>query len=101
MAAAEDGSDSLSSKRYIELAREWSLPSAARVVQVFGSWTAAATAAGLRPNPPGRGSYTRRFTYEEALAAVRACAAELGHPPSDKQYDEWQKRARPYPRRGY
>jgi hypothetical protein len=101
MAAAEEGVESLSLNRYRQLAQEWGLPSAARVIQVFGRWRVATEAAGLRPNPPGRGSYKRKFTYEEALAAVRACAAELGHPPSDKQYDEWQKKARPYPRRGY
>jgi hypothetical protein len=97
MAAAEDGAETMSLKRYQELAREWGLPSGARVTQVFGSWRAACRAAGLRPNPPGRGNYRRGFTYEDALAALRDCAAELGHVPSDKQYDEWQKKARPAP----
>jgi hypothetical protein len=101
MAAAEDGTESLSLKRYQELAREWGLPSGARVTQVFGSWRAACRAAGLRPNPPGRGNYRRGFTYEDALAALRDCAAELGHVPSDRQYDEWQRRARPANVRGY
>jgi hypothetical protein len=101
LAAAENDSESLSSNRYIELAREWGLPSLARVIQVFGNWTEAAKAAGLRPNPPGRGNYERRFTYEDVLDAVRACAAEIGHPPSEKQYDEWQRRSRPEARKGY
>jgi hypothetical protein len=96
MAAAEDGAESMSLKRYRELAAEWGLPSGARVIQVFGSWRAATDAAGLRPNA-GRPAYERQFTYEGALAAVRACAAELGHPPSVRQYDEWQRSARPAP----
>jgi hypothetical protein len=52
MAAAEDGTESLSLKRYQELAREWGLPSGARVTQVFGSWRAA-KGGGAAPEPAG------------------------------------------------
>lgn len=77
-------------------------PSSEWLVQRFGSWKRACWAAwsllpdGRKPLggtpysrlPPGRRS-PRRYTVEECIASIRACATALGRWPSSGDYHRW------------
>jgi hypothetical protein len=82
----------ISSKAY-ERARARSarpMPSMPLIAWRFGSWMAAAEAAGLRSCRTKRRSDT---LYEAgAWLAVEECTAALGHLPTMREYDEWARR---------
>lgn len=83
-----------------ELGPALGYPSSSRITQVFGRWSDAMTAAGLAPNDGPPHGHARRFTVDDCLAAVRACAEETGSIPTSKDYDEWQKSKRPVVAKG-
>jgi len=71
---------------YTQWAREHrGAPSAADLVQRYGTWVALATqVAGISP--------WRRMSDEDALAWVRRCARALDRPPSLAEYARWASR---------
>lgn len=61
------------------------------LIRIFGSWNAALRAAGaersriqLRSRPRAR-----RFSRDDAVAALRAAHADLGEPLGQTRYDDW------------
>jgi hypothetical protein len=54
-----------------------------------GSWSGIARAVGV-PLPRSR-RLRREFTRDELAGAWHACAADLGHPPSQPEYDRWRE----------
>lgn len=55
----------------------------------FGSWLAALKEAKLPANPHSGPS--KEYTEEDAVSAVVECWRQLGHPPTVKAYDAWQR----------
>lgn len=82
-------------------------PSAAVLVKRYGSWRRACCAAwGLLPDGrkamgsmaalqciPGR-PRPRRYSIDECVWSVRACAASIGRIPSSRDYHNWQASVR-------
>lgn len=73
---------------YDRVARDLSGPSSARIVQRFGSWNAACSAAGL-PTNPGRGAPGRRWPREVVVSAVADYLATDGARGSYADYGRW------------
>lgn len=85
-AAAEHG-DPLSVGRYDAGDHE---PSSARIIQRFGSWSAACTAAGLQTRAASR-QYARVFDEAAVVAAVARYLGEEGSTGSYAGYARWAK----------
>lgn len=68
-------------------------PSAARIVQLYGNWSAACHRAGVEPTQPRRESYQSKWTDDDMLGFVRdylrspECRGTFGG------YDPWRRRA--------
>jgi uncharacterized protein (DUF433 family) len=65
-----------------------------RIVQVYGTWTAACAAAGVEAASAGRATYTRRWTSDEAIWHVRRY---LGTPAATGSYDDYDTWSRTDP----
>ena len=65
-------------------------PSSARIIQRFGSWSAACSAAGLSARSASR-TYTRAFDETTVAAAVARYLAEPGCTGSYADYAAWAK----------
>jgi hypothetical protein len=87
-AAAARSGDPLSVAQYDAGRHE---PSSARIIQRFGSWSAACAAAGLSARSASR-TYTRTFDAVTVAAAVARHLAEPGCTGSYAGYAEWAKR---------
>ena len=82
----------LSHQSYTTLVREGRVkgPSVARIVQLFGSWTAACAEVGVTSGEPLRKNYERRWTADEVLAHVMAFLREPDYKGASHQYDTWR-----------
>ena len=82
----------LSHQSYTTLVREGRVkgPSVARIVQLFGSWTAACAEVGVTSGEPLRKNYERRWTADEVLAHVMAFLREPDYKGASHQYDAWR-----------
>jgi hypothetical protein len=67
-------------------------PSAPRIVQVFGRWSLALQAAGLKPNYGTQPGHSQHFTLEQCYEAVFLCAEDIGRPPAYEEYEAWQRK---------
>jgi predicted transcriptional regulator len=76
-----------STNDYSKLAAQSTLPSVPTIMNRFGSWSQAVSAAGLRPNASLRTSYTRKWTDAAVLHALKALVRELGEFPSVGRYE--------------
>ncbi|MGI8596290.1 MAG: homing endonuclease associated repeat-containing protein [Thermoleophilaceae bacterium] len=76
----------LSSAEYGRIARTRGLPSLQTLTNRLGSWNEALAAAGSAP-PAAHRSYTRRWTEESCLDAVRRVAVEEGRLPTVQRYE--------------
>ena len=88
--AAADVGTPISAERYEHVWRDYDGVSSARLVQRFGSWNAACTAAGL-PTNPGRTAYRRSWTADQLVAAVADYLRSDGASGSYAGYDEWSR----------
>lgn len=71
-AHADLGGEHLSAAAYTRWRRDRDdVVSTSRVVQVFGTWSAAVRAAGLRAGSNRRGAYSRRFSQDDIDALAR------------------------------
>lgn len=82
----------LSHQSYTTLVREGRVkgPSVARIVQLFGSWTAACAEVGVTSGEPLRKNYERRWTAAEVLAHVTRYLREPDYKGASHQYDTWR-----------
>lgn len=82
----------LSHQSYTTLVREGRVkgPSVARIVQLFGSWTAACAEVGVTSGEPLRKNYERRWTADEVLAHVITFLREPDYKGASHQYDTWR-----------
>lgn len=92
LAAASLLAGPLSHQAYTTLVREGRVrgPSVARIVQLFGSWTAACAEVGVASGEPLRKNYERRWTREEILDHVERFLAEPAHRGASHQFDAWR-----------
>lgn len=82
----------LSHQSYTTLVREGRVkgPSVARIVQLFGSWTAACAEVGVTSGEPLRKNYERRWTADDVLAHVTRFLREPDYKGASHQYDTWR-----------
>ncbi len=82
----------LSHQSYTTLVREGRVkgPSVARIVQLFGSWTAACAEVGVTSGEPLRKNYERRWSADEVLAHVMKFLREPDYKGASHQYDTWR-----------
>lgn len=82
----------LSHQSYTTLVREGRVkgPSVARIVQLFGSWTAACAEVGVASGEPLRKNYERRWTADEVLGHVMTFLREPDYKGASHQYDTWR-----------
>lgn len=82
----------LSHQSYTTLVREGRVkgPSVARIVQLFGSWTAACAEVGVTSGEPLRKNYERRWTADDVLGHVQAFLREPSYKGASHQYDAWR-----------
>lgn len=82
----------LSHQSYTTLVREGRVkgPSVARIVQLFGSWTAACAEVGVTSGEPLRKNYERRWTSDEVLVHVTRFLREPDYKGASHQYDTWR-----------
>lgn len=88
-AAAAESGDPLSVARYDAGAYE---PSSSRIIQRFGSWSAACAAAGLRARGASR-RYVSSWDADEVAAAVSRYLSSPGASGSYAGYERWAKTA--------
>ena len=88
--AAADVGTPISAERYEHVWRDYGGVSSARLIQRFGSWNAACTAAGL-PTNAGRAAYRRSWTPEQLVASVADYLRSEGATGSYAGYDEWAR----------
>jgi len=88
--AAADVGAPISAERYEHVWRDYDGVSSARLIQRFGSWNAACTAAGL-PTNAGRTAYRRGWSQEQLVAAVADYLRSDGASGSYAGYDEWAR----------
>jgi len=65
-------------------------PSDVRIIQVFGSWTAACKLAGVPSPPAARAEYTRRWTDEELVGFV-ATFLLVSNSSAIDTFDSWSR----------
>lgn len=65
-------------------------PSVARIVQLFGSWTAACNAVGVSSGEPLRNNYERTWTKEDLLGFVERFLRETTYRGASHQFDVWR-----------
>lgn len=87
--AAQQHGEPLSVARYDSAGCE---PSSSRIIQRFGSWNAACTAAGLSTTASAR-RYSRTWNAESATAAVARYLASPGATGSYAGYARWARTA--------
>lgn len=82
----------LSHQSYTTLVREGRVkgPSVARIVQLFGSWTAACAEVGVASGEPLRKNYERRWTREEILDHVERFLSDPAYRGASHQFDSWR-----------
>ena len=82
----------LSHQSYTTLVREGRVkgPSVARIVQLFGSWTAACAEVGVASGEPLRKNYERRWTADEVLGHVMTFLREPDYKGASHQFDTWR-----------
>ena len=81
-ACAEDVGESPSLQRYADW-RDETHPSRATAKRHFGTWNGAKRAAGL--DIP-----THRWSEDDIITSLQACADDLGESPTIRQYSEWR-----------
>lgn len=74
-------------------AGEFRGPSAARISQMYGNWSAACRQAGVEPPPPRRRSYQSRWTGADLLGFVRDYLRAPGCRGTFDGYDLWRREA--------
>ena len=65
-------------------------PSVARIVQLFGSWTAACTSVGVASGEALRRNYERTWTAEDLLAFVERYLRDPVYRGASHQFDVWR-----------
>ena len=65
-------------------------PSVARIVQLFGSWTAACNAVGVSSGEPLRNNYERTWTKDDLLVFVERFLREPTYRGASHQFDVWR-----------
>ena len=82
----------LSHQAYTTLVREGRVkgPSVARIVQLFGSWTAACSDVGVTSGEPLRKNYERSWTSDDLLGFVERFLREPEYRGASHQYDKWR-----------
>jgi hypothetical protein len=82
----------LSHQAYTTLIREGRVkgPSVARIVQLFGSWTAACNEVGVTSGEPLRSNYERTWTAEDLLTYVARFLMVPGYRGASHQFDIWR-----------
>jgi hypothetical protein len=66
------------------------MPSRPTMIWRFGSWRNVVAAAGLRVVAENRPKvYRNRISEDGLLMALEDCAAELGHWPAAREYEQW------------
>lgn len=65
-------------------------PSVARIVQLFGSWTAACHAVGVSSGEPLRNNYERTWTKEDLLNFVERFLRDSTYRGASHQFDVWR-----------
>lgn len=82
----------LSHQAYTTLVREGRVkgPSVARIVQLFGSWTAACTEVGVTSGEPLRSNYERTWTSDDLLSHVERFLMDPGYRGASHQFDVWR-----------
>jgi hypothetical protein len=74
------------------------IPTAGAIIKRFGSWEAALSAAGLHVPELSRVNVRRhvgkrrvyRYPTERIIECLRACARDLGYPPTVRDYNAWR-----------
>jgi DNA-binding CsgD family transcriptional regulator len=74
-------------------------PSSVRVIQVFGSWSAACELAGVPSPPPNRATYTRRWTDDDLISHL-ADFLTCGASSSYDKFDVWARQSQDRPSAG-
>lgn len=82
----------LSHQSYTTLVRQGRVkgPSVARIVQLFGSWTAACAEVGVASGEPLRKNYERRWTRDEILDHVERFLSDPTYRGASHQFDTWR-----------
>jgi len=82
----------LSHQNYTALLREGRVkgPSVARIVQLFGSWTAACTEVGVTSGEPLRTNYERTWTEDDLLNYVERFLRDTTFRGASHQFDQWR-----------
>lgn len=82
----------LSHQAYTTLVRQGRVkgPSVARIVQLFGSWTAACAEVGVASGEPLRKNYERRWTRDEILDHVERFLGDPTYRGASHQFDTWR-----------
>lgn len=92
MQAASLITSPVSHQAYTTLVREGRIkgPSVARIVQLFGSWTAACAEVGVSSGEPLRKNYQRNWTNEDLIGYIQRFLAEPRYRGASHQYDKWR-----------
>lgn len=82
----------LSHQSYTTLVRQGRVkgPSVARIVQLFGSWTAACNEVGVTSGEPLRKNYERRWTADDVLGHVQKFLRTPDYKGASHQFDTWR-----------
>ena len=82
----------LSHQNYTSLLREGRVkgPSVARIVQLFGSWTAACNEVGVTSGEPLRTNYERTWTEDDLLNYVERFLRDNTFRGASHQFDQWR-----------
>ena len=82
----------LSHQNYTALLREGRVkgPSVARIVQLFGSWTAACNEVGVTSGEPLRTNYERTWTEDDLLKYVERFLRDTSFRGASHQFDQWR-----------
>lgn len=82
----------LSHQNYTALLREGRVkgPSVARIVQLFGSWTAACNEVGVTSGEPLRTNYERTWTEDDLLNYVERFLRDTSFRGASHQFDQWR-----------
>ena len=82
----------LSHQNYTALLREGRVkgPSVARIVQLFGSWTAACNEVGVTSGEPLRSNYERTWTRDDLLNYVERFLRDNTFRGASHQFDQWR-----------
>lgn len=82
----------LSHQNYTALLREGRVkgPSVARIVQLFGSWTAACNEVGVTSGEPLRTNYERTWTEDDLLKYVERFLRDTTFRGASHQFDQWR-----------